>query len=209
MSNGKKKSSVAEIYQIKVRLLRTKPPIWRRLRVPAHLTLANLHDVLQSAMGWDNCHLHEFRVGGETYGQPDQLDDVSDERKIRLHQALGQVGAKAVYTYDFGDGWEHAVLLEKRLTSDPGVVYPMCAGGRGACPPEDCGGIGGFYELVDALQDPDPERREEMLDWAGEYDPEVFSVEVAPLWSSAALYIFSDLANRKKPKRIKDADERG
>ena len=85
----------------------------------------------------------------------------------------------------------------------------MCAGGRGACPPEDCGGIGGFYELVDALQDPDPERREEMLDWAGEYDPEVFSVEVAPLWSSAALYIFSDLANRKKPKRIKDADERG
>lgn len=180
----KRKSSTDEIYQIKVTLLWTKPPIWRRLLIPADLTLAKVHDVLQSAMGWEQSHLHEFRVGRRRYGEPDPyergfgMENQIDERKVRLHEVLGRVGAKAVYTYDFGDSWEHGLVLEKRLPTDPSLAYPSCIGGQRACPPEDCGGLPGFYQLLEAIQDPDHEQHEELLEWVGEeYDPEAFSME--------------------------------
>jgi hypothetical protein len=180
----KQKSSTEGIYQIKVTLLGTSPPIWRRLLPPAGLTLAQLHNVLQTAMGWDYSHLHEFQVGRKRYGEP-VLDDGGfgidsqiDERKVRLDQVLGRVGAKAVYLYEFGDGWEHGMVLEKRVPVDANLAYPACTGGERACPPEDCGGIGGFYGLLEAIQDPKHEDHEEMLDWVGEeYDPEAFSAE--------------------------------
>lgn len=179
-----RKSSTEEIYQIKVTLLGTRPPIWRRLLLPADMTLAGLHNVLQTALGWDQSHLHEFQVGRQRYGEP-VLDDGGfgidsqiDERKVQLHQVLGRVGAKAIYIYDFGDGWEHGMVLEKRLPADPKLAYPACIGGERACPPEDCGGIGGFYGLLDAIQNPKHKNHEEMLDWVGEeYDPEAFSTE--------------------------------
>ena len=178
----KQKSSTNEIYQIKITLLGTE--IWRRLLVPSDLTLAKLHDIVQAAMGWEDDHLHEFRAGRQTYGTPDRDADAFnmegriDERKVRLHQVLGRVGAKAVYTYDFGDSWEHGIVLEKRLPAAPNMTYPVCTGGERACPPEDCGGIGGFYDLVEAIQDPQHYRHEELLDWVGEdYDPEEFSIE--------------------------------
>jgi hypothetical protein len=115
---AKAKGSVPEIYQLKVTLLRTHPPIWRRLLVPSDMTLAKLHGVLQVAMGWDDSHLHAFESGGQTYEAPDPPgagwgpQNSRDESKVRLHQVLGRVGAKALYTYDFGDGWEHAIVLE-------------------------------------------------------------------------------------------------
>jgi hypothetical protein len=172
-----------QIYQIKVTLLGTNPPIWRRLLVPGELTLARLHDMLQLAMGWEDDHLHEFRVGQRRYGPPD-LDDglmgapTMNERTVRLFSVLGRIGAKAVYTYDFGDNWEHGIVLEKRLPADPNTPYPVCTAGERACPPEDCGGIPGFYELLDAVSDPNHERHEEMREWLGdEYDPEAFSVD--------------------------------
>jgi hypothetical protein len=178
-----KKSAVPiEIFQLKVTLLGTKPPIWRRLLAPANLTLAQLHDLLQSAMGWHDCHMHEFSVGDRLIGIPNPEDrlmgmPVEDERKVRLSSVLG-IGAKAVYTYDMGDSWEHSIVLEKCLPAEPGAVYPVCTGGARACPPEDCGGLPGFYELVDALGDPKHERHEEMREWVGEdYDPEAFSIE--------------------------------
>jgi hypothetical protein len=180
----KQKSPTGGIYQIKVMLLGTSPPIWRRLLLPADLTLAGLHNVLQSAMGWEHSHLHEFQVGRQRYGEPVlndggfSVDSLMDERQVRLHQVLGRVGAKAIYIYDFGDGWEHGMVLEKRLPVDPSLAYPACTGGQRACPPEDCGGIPGFYELLEAIQDPKHERHEELLDWVGEeYDPEAFSME--------------------------------
>jgi len=180
----KQKSPTGGIYQIKVTLLGTSPPIWRRLLLPADLTLAGLHNVLQSAMGWEHSHLHEFQVGRQRYGEPVlndggfSVDSLMDERQVRLHQVLGRVGAKAIYIYDFGDGWEHGMVLEKRLPVDPSLAYPACTGGQRACPPEDCGGIPGFYELLEAIQDPKHERHEELLDWVGEeYDPEAFSME--------------------------------
>lgn len=172
-----------EIYQIKVTLLGTDPPVWRRLLVPAELTFERLHEVLQLAMRWEDSHLHDFRIGQQTFGTPDPTERffagprTVSERTVRLHSVLGRVGAKAVYTYDFGDSWEHRVVVEKRLAAEPGRAYPLCVAGERHCPPEDCGGIHGFYKLLEAM-DPANEAHEEYLDWVGEdFDPEAFSVD--------------------------------
>jgi hypothetical protein len=175
----------SDIYQIKVTLLGTRPPIWRRLLVPAAMTLGQLHGVIQAAMGWEDCHLHEFRIGQRRFGMPDPLDrsmglsEALDERKVRLCNVLGKVGAKAVYTYDFGDGWEHSLVVEKLLPPDPTFAYPLCTAGKLSGPPEDCGGIPGYYNMIEALQDPNHEQHEEMLEWVGDdLDPNAFSVEL-------------------------------
>ena len=179
-----KKSAVpSEVFQLKVTLLGTMPPIWRRLLVPADLTLAQLHDVLQAAMGWDD-HMHEFSVGQRRIRRPDPEDrlmgmpSAENERTVRLSGILGRVGSKAIYTYDFGDSWEHSIVLEKRLPVDPNTLYPVCTDAQLACPPEDCGGISGFYDLLEVLSDPNHERREEIMEWIGdEFDPQAFSVD--------------------------------
>ena len=176
--------SAPDIYQIKVTLLGTKPPIWRRLHVPADLTLAELHNVLQIAMGWEDGHMHEFRVGQRRFGRPEPADPfmrmprTESERTARLSAVLGRTGTKMIYTYDFGDSWEHNIVLEKQLPADPDTTYPVCTDGKLACPPEDCGGIPGFYDLLDALDDPKHERHEELSDWIGDdFDPQAFSVD--------------------------------
>jgi hypothetical protein len=173
-----------EVYQLKVTLLGSSPPIWRRLLVPADVTLAQLHDVLQTAIGWEDGHMHEFSIGRRRIGRPDpedrfmEMPGVENEATVRLSGILGRVGSKAIYTYDFGDTWEHRIVLEKRLAVNPNTKYPVCTDGQLACPPEDCGGIPGFYDLVEALNDPNHERHEEMLDWFGDdFDPEAFSVD--------------------------------
>ena len=179
----KRINTAQDIYGIKVTLLGTKPPIWRRLLVPASMTLAKLHDVLQTAMGWHDCHMHEFRAGERHFGRPDPEDismgmQVENERNIRLSSVLRRPGAKLIYTYDFGDNWEHAIVLEKLLPLLPDMTSPICIDGSLACPPDDCGGIPGFYELLDALADPNHEQHREMRDWiGGDFDPQVFSVE--------------------------------
>ncbi len=180
----KKNESPLEIYQIKVTLLGTEPPIWRRLLVPAGLTLAQLHAVVQKAMGWRDGHMHEFLVGKRRFGRPEPADpfmgasDIESERTALLCDVAGRVGKKMIYTYDFGDGWEHAIVVEKQLAADPDTVYPVCTDGQLACPPEDCGGIPGFYDILDALADPEHERHEEICEWIGEdFDPEAFSVD--------------------------------
>jgi hypothetical protein len=173
-----------EIYQMKVTLRDTSPAIWRRLQVPAGLTLDVLHDVLQVAMGWDDSHLHEFRIGQKRFGKPhpaDRLmgtDPIGNERTTHLFMVLGKVGAKAVYTYDFGDGWEHAIVVEKVLPPEPGVAYPTCVGGQLQGPSEDCGGIPGYYRLLEAIGDPNHPEHKDLLDWVGgEFNPDAFSVE--------------------------------
>jgi hypothetical protein len=173
-----------EIYQLKVNLLGTDPPIWRRLLVPADLTLEQLHKVLQLAMGWEDCHMHDFRIGQQRFGKPDPMEQAfggartASERTARLFSVLGRVGAKAVYTYDFGDSWEHQIVVEKRLAPETGRAYPVCLAGERHGPPEDCGGIPGFYNLLEAISDPEHERHEELLDWlGGAFDPEAFSVD--------------------------------
>jgi hypothetical protein len=172
-----------EIYQLKVTLRYTRPPIWRRLLVPAGVTLEVLHDILQAAMGWYDSHLHEFSIGQKRFGKPDPEDDlmgpaVVNEHTAYLFMVLGKARAKAIYTYDFGDSWEHVIVVEKVLPPDPGVAYPICVGGKLQCPPEDCGGIPGYYNLLEAIRDPAHKEHEDMLDWVGgSYDPEAFSVD--------------------------------
>jgi len=173
-----------EIYQLKVTLLDTKPLIWRRLLVPADSTLEQLHHVLQLAMSWEDYHLHEFEIGERRFGQPDPDDDVmgveplEDESKTRVFSVLGKVGAAALYTYDFGDGWEHEIVVEKVLPPDPGLRYPVCVDGKFHGPPEDCGGIPGFYDFLKAISDPRHRRHKEMREWIGpNFDPEAFSIE--------------------------------
>jgi hypothetical protein len=164
------------VYQIKVTLHGAKPPIWRRLRLPAATTLAQLHQVIQVAFGWEDAHLHAFEVGGRRYSRPDfeLWDEAADEGKARLQDLAPPPGARLRYTYDFGDSWEHDVLVEDTLAPD-GVAHAVCLGGRRAGPPEDCGGVWGYAELCDILADPDHPDHAERVDWLGHpHDPAAF-----------------------------------
>lgn len=169
-------------YQLKVTLLQSRPPIWRRLLVPAEVNLGDLHTIVQVSMGWDSVgwdyHLHQFQVDGVSYGNPDHWDGwgprVDDERRARLWDVAG-VGSRLKYWYDFGDDWWHELKVEK-VTDDPSALAgPTCLDGRRACPPEDCGGIYGYEELLRILADPTDPQHEEMAEWAG-VDPEAFDV---------------------------------
>jgi hypothetical protein len=170
-------------YRIRVELRGvTEPSVWRRLEVPAELNLGQLHEVLQDAMGWDNYHLHVFDDGRSEYGSSDSELGHRDEWAVRLSQVLAGVGDKLGYTYDFGDGWDHDITLEALLPADPGVTGAVCVEGAGACPPEDCGGEGGYQRLKEILADPRAAEHDDMLDWLGldsgdEFDPHLFSTE--------------------------------
>ncbi len=179
-------SGVAQaVRQIKIVLLGTRPPIWRRVVVPAEFTLTELHHVIQAAMGWEDDHLHEFLIGGLRFGVPDPNDALMggppciNEENARVVDVLKKRGPKSKYIYDFGDGWEHALTLEKSeiLVPAAGVTYPICTGGKRSCPPEDCGGIPGFYYKLEVLADPNHEEHEELREWMGEFDREAFSIE--------------------------------
>lgn len=154
----------------------SKPPVWRRLLVPAEMRLDRLHDVIQTAMGWTDTHLHVFTTAAGDYGIPDPELGFRNERSARVAQFLTQPGDRIRYAYDFGDGWEHDIVLEEWLGRDPGKRIPTCLAGNGASPPEDCGGPWGYASLKEALADPRHEDHENMLDWLGldsaeEFDP--------------------------------------
>jgi len=175
-----KAATPSAVYQIKVMLEDSHPPIWRRLLVPDDITLADLHDIIQVAMGWENYHLHQFIVKGEYYGEPhpDYGFEMHDERKVTLRQIAPREGFKFRYEYDFGDSWLHQILVEKILPPEPGQFYPLCIKGKRACPPEDVGGIWGYYNFLEAIQDPDHPEHEDCLEWiGGEFDPEAFDLE--------------------------------
>ena len=176
MTKKNKKSKL--LYQIKVTLLGSKPPIWRRLIVKDNIKLDQLHSVLQVAMGWFNYHLHQYRVGSFYIGIPDpDFDiDVTDERKVCLQDIISNPKDNFVYEYDFGDGWEHKIVLEKILPLDFSES-PVVIKGKKACPPEDCGGIWGYSDFLDSIQDPKHEEHESMLEWVGgKFDPDEFDM---------------------------------
>lgn len=177
-----RKQAPTSIYQLKVALRYIRPPVWRRLQVPEGITLAGLHEVLQTSMGWYDCHMHEFVVGEARYGLPDPGDgdwgrEVADERKAALKDVVGGGLKKFVYEYDFGDSWEHEIAVEKVLEPEAGIAYPRCLGGKRACPPEDCGGPWGYQEFLEAVRDPGHPEHEELSEWIGEeFDPEAFDL---------------------------------
>ena len=169
----------ASVHQLKVTLQGVRPPIWRRLRVPSDVTLAKLHRILQVAMGWEDGHLHRFRVGAASYGDRGLLGDVVDrsERTARLDQVASSEQSTLWYEYDFGDGWEHVIVVEAVLAPEPGVRYPICVAGKRACPPEDCGGPWGYGELLEAIGAPTHPAHTELVTWlGGSFDPEAFDV---------------------------------
>jgi Plasmid pRiA4b ORF-3-like protein/Domain of unknown function (DUF1841) len=180
-SSGRRAKSAAApvkgaVYQVKVSLQGAKPPIWRRLRLPAATTLAQLHQVIQAAFGWEDAHLHAFEVGGRRYSRPDfeLWDEAADEGKARLQDLASRPGGRLRYTYDFGDSWEHDLLVEDILPPD-GVSHAVCLTGRRAGPPEDCGGVWGYGELCAILADPSHPDHAERVDWLGHpYDPAAF-----------------------------------
>lgn len=175
----RKPSKSVPIYELKVTLRGISPPIWRRILVPADTTLARLHNVLQVAVGWGNEHLHAFEVDGRQYGPPMPQTgfEVEDERRVRLDQVLKAPQERLIYEYDFGDGWEHDVVLEKVLAPEPGAKYPAVVAGERAAPPEDVGGVYGYAEFLDAIADPEDPEHEELLEWiGGEFAPEAFDM---------------------------------
>ncbi len=168
------------IYQLKVTLRESKPPIWRRLEVPGNTSLAKLHDILQIAMGWTNSHLHQFEVNKQFYSDPTfGLEDTLSEKRITLADLGLQSKMRFSYEYDMGDDWQHDILVEKIVDPEPGVRYPRCLTGKRACPPEDCGGIYGYDDVLDAIGDPQNPEHDEWLTWlGGEFDPEAFDQAV-------------------------------
>ena len=156
------------------------PPVWRRVLVPAGYTLDRVHAVIQVAMGWQNCHLHEFMINDREYGlaDPDEEYQASDETKFRFGDVV-KTGDLIGYMYDFGDGWEHKVVIEATGEARADGVYPACTGGEGACPPEDSGGAPGFADLKALLAGPPSPERDEIREWSGDYDPARFDLTAA------------------------------
>jgi hypothetical protein len=203
-----------QIFQLRITLNDSRPPIWRRVAVPSDITLGELHEVIQIVMGWMGGHLHHFilrnkklkpspqemarrfqqdawdedflgRMRGERYfvtkvtpwGDPTEMEG-EDENAVTLAEVCPKVKSKLIYEYDFGDGWEHTIEVQKIVEPEPGVEYPICLAGKKACPPEDCGGVWGYYEMLAAVEDPNHEMHEEYTEWlSDDFDPEAFDLD--------------------------------
>jgi hypothetical protein len=183
----KLKASSATIYQFKITLKDFKPAIWRRIQVK-NCSLDKLHEHIQTAMGWTNSHLHQFEIGGDRHGNPELLyegwedeEPPIDSRRTRLSEIIPEEGKRFCfnYLYDFGDGWEHEILFEGCPKPKKGTRYPLCVEGERACPPEDIGGIYGYDEFLETIADSEHERHEELMEWAGPFDPEEFDAKAA------------------------------
>lgn len=162
------------ILLLRIELEWIAPVIYRRVLVPETLTLGRLHRTIQAVMGWQDYHLHEFEIGGQRYGVPDpDWDDpgsVLPEARVRLARCLGR-HKRFAYTYDFGNGWEHRLVVEKTLPSDR-LPHPVCIDGENACPPEDVGGPPGYADFLEAVADPEhPEHEQYLTGFGGQFDP--------------------------------------
>ena len=186
-SKAKKSKPTDTLYQFKITLLRIEPQIWRRIQVQ-DCTLDKLHEHIQTAMGWTNSHLHQFEINGEYCGDPELLDDgfdgfeFVDSTKTKLSRILPKAGQRFAFTYeyDFGDSWRHEVLFEGKPPLDSKAKYPLCVEGERACPPEDCGGVSGYGEFLNAIRNPEHQEHASMLQWVGgNFDPEKFNATTA------------------------------
>ena len=162
-------------YQLKVVLQDASPEVWRRIVVPGHWHLGLLHTVLQVAMGWTDSHLHDFHADGVRYGEPDSgLSEVRRETTARVREVLPAVGARMLYTYDFGDDWRHEIVVEG--IGEP-VQQASCVAGARACPPEDCGGSWGYAEMLEAVNDRAHPEHETFAEWLPEdFDAAAFDM---------------------------------
>lgn len=186
----------AQTAQLKITLKYLDPAIWRRVIVPHDIKLPKLHDVIQIAMGWTNSHLHAFETKSATYETVFDDGDFAfdddfpgalkkfDESKHRLDDLLAKPKAKCVYTYDFGDNWEHDILLEKLAPADTRLARAEVLAGENACPPDDCGSIPGYCDLVEALANPKHPEHKSLREWLGlkkgeTFDPAFYDLAAA------------------------------
>lgn len=169
------------LYQLKITLQWSQPAIWRRVVVRANMRLDRLHDVIQIAMGWTNSHLHQFVLGRAFYGEPDPDGfgtETLNEKHYTVTDLTPATKKKFTYEYDFGDGWNHQIKVEKVLPLDAEFKHPVCLAGENACPPEDCGGMGGYYNLLEALADRKHPEHADLKNWiGGEWDPVRFDLD--------------------------------
>jgi hypothetical protein len=182
---GATSESEPQIFQVRITLKGVaQPPVWRRMLLPAEITLDHLHHAIQAVMGWHGYHMHVFTAGSEEYGVADSELGHRDERHVALSDLISDPGDRLSYTYDFGDDWEHELRLEEVHVPEPESTYPICIAGRGACPPEDCGGVGGYANLRAVMADPTNPAHTEMLIWlelesGTDFDPGEFDVDAA------------------------------
>jgi hypothetical protein len=179
------KREYSRVYQFKVTLNGIQPPVWRRIQVPETDTFWELHVAIQDSMGWLDDHVHEFTITDPSTDLKERVG-IADEDSFlgkevhagwntEIADYFSPENPKAEYVYDFGDNWQHTVKLEKVLPCEESVRYPICIGGKRACPPEDCGGVWGYQDLLEIISNPSHEEYEETLDWlGGEFDPERF-----------------------------------
>jgi len=173
-----------DIYRVHVSLREIEPAIWRRIELSSQTTLKQLHRILQIAMGWENCHLHEYIIDGQHYGTVDPAYDgpgeIIRETGVRLATVLPEPGAEILYVYDLGDYWQHDVRLEAVFPAEPGIKYPRILDGSRSCPPENSGVPGGYADLLEILLDPTHEEFGNMREWAGlQFNAEIFSVDAS------------------------------
>ena len=191
---------INEIATVRIELRDTDPLIWREVEVPTSITLKVLHDVIQAVMGWFDYHLWEFTVNKQRYGLPMDEDWGTEPRKeaakARLREVLKPRKTMIDYIYDFGDSWEHRLTVADVRIGDPEASYPRYVGGERNAPPEDCGGIPGFYDMLDALADPDHPNHADATEWADDYDPD--TIDELPI-----KYALSRIANRRNAAKAR------
>ena len=172
---------MTKILQIKISLDNSKPLIWRRFQVKDSISFHQLHEIIQVVMGWDASHLYEFFIDKRIQiGEPheDYNEPPLDAKKIKLNEIIRNPKQKIEYVYDFGDGWDHTLKLEKIMEEKKDQKYPVCLDGERNCPPDDCGGIGGYKDLLKILKNKKHEEHKEMLEWLGNpFDSEAFDCE--------------------------------
>jgi hypothetical protein len=186
-------------------LQHTDPPIWRQVEVPTSITLKVLHDIIQAVMGWFDCHLWEFTIGKQKYGLPMDEDWGTRQRfeasKVRLRDVLKPRKTVIDYTYDFGDCWKHRLTVTDIRAGEPAVSYPRYIGGQRNGPLEDCGGIPGFYELLEAIADSAHTGHADAKEWAGDYDPDTY--DELPI-----KYALGRIANRRNAAKVRIAKKK-
>ena len=195
------KNKFSRVYQFRITLEGIRPPVLRRMLVPETCTFWDLHVAIQDVMKWSDCHLHQFmiidpRISAKVdIGIPDDEDDyyeILPGWKQKIADYFSAYNKTADYIYDFDNNWEHSILLERILPREKGIYYPLCIDGKRACPPEDIGGPGGYEQFLEIIMDPRHERYEEMLEWAGDFEPEYFDKDNV---------VFDDPAKRFKTLR--------
>ena len=175
MKKASSAECVEEIVTIRIELAGSEPLIWREVEVPTSITLGELHTIVQYVMNWEDDHLWEFTIGKERFGlnTGDSWDyqPKRDADMVRLRDVLKPRRTKIQYLYDFGDSWEHSITVTKVRQGEPGAAYPRYIGGENNAPPEDCGGLYGFYNLLDAVGDPAHPDHNYAAEWFEDYDP--------------------------------------